>query len=351
MEASLGQSQMNPRRRPEHEHQGRRAASPAPVITVEHYRELLDGLVSSHFSRDQPDVLYHYTYWRAAESILKNRQFWVTDHACTEDPAELKAADGIIREQVERFRMTAQSAEQSLLDMFLAGFATLNASQMVPAYLTCFSDRRDDAYHWDHYGRETGGGTGVSLGIRILKTERSPISPADTLGRWLCRVDYSPAAWKEQIGQGFRGILLTYRKYLLQPSADRKLALRYAWNALLRVAAVASISAKDPGYLAEAEWRLVALDFNKTARVPQVRASERTQQQIRYLQVCVREPGLPLAIDEIIVGWNQPFETACKELQRILYEAGYPHPAAPTPTISRSQVPSVSPAPTTVEPT
>jgi hypothetical protein len=55
-----------------------------------------------------PRVLYHYTSWEAAESILRSQRFRASAHDCTNDEAELASADATILEAVRAARENAR---------------------------------------------------------------------------------------------------------------------------------------------------------------------------------------------------------------------------------------------------
>jgi hypothetical protein len=69
----------------------------------------LAGVLKQLTAPDQTSVLpvrYHYTTLEGAARILQSQRLGATTHHCTNDAAEIRAADHIIFEVVEKFRPT-----------------------------------------------------------------------------------------------------------------------------------------------------------------------------------------------------------------------------------------------------
>lgn len=107
---------------------------------------MFDGIVHESFKVETPEVLYHYTSWSGAEGILRSRQFWATPHDCTNDEAELRSADEIIRDVAVDLRRRSYGAAAVTLDKFLEGYPRLQISHLRTVYMTCFSLARDGRF-------------------------------------------------------------------------------------------------------------------------------------------------------------------------------------------------------------
>jgi DUF2971 family protein len=197
---------------------------------------------------EAPKVLYHYTTWEGAEGILSSQRFWATAHDCTNDEAELVAADSIIIETVRELRRNAVHAAAEVLDLFLRNYSREQVTLVIPVYLTCFSLLRDDVNQWRRYGDD---GRGICLGLRIID---EPKSQGPDLGDGLVKVDYSETSWRENVREHM-GKVCSFLSYRNASPAGLKLAL----SALYRIAAFTSIMAKQAAWEVEHEFRHVTI--------------------------------------------------------------------------------------------
>jgi hypothetical protein len=271
---------------------------------------MFDRVVQGAFKITPPEVLYHYTTWASAEGILSSQLFWATAHNCTNDEAELVSADSMIIESVKDLRRNAVRAAAQVLDLFLANYAKEQITLVIPVYLACFSALRDDKEQWTRYGDN---GYGVCLGIRVLD-EQPPASPE--FGSALVKVDYSESSWRESV-RGNMGKVCAVLERARELPKNVKLAL----SALYRIAAFASIMAKQPRWEVEQEFRHVTIVHPDAKIEPKERQSG--CKTIRYLPVLVRKEGKRIAFAEITIGPNRDVEDSRSYLEGLLADNGY----------------------------
>lgn len=305
--------------------QGHKAAAPVDINLLD---GKLDTIVRNSFHADAPAVLYHYTTWEGAAGILTSRQFWCTAHDCTNDPAELRTADEIIAEVAAHLQGTRDGPSRYLLDRFRENYSRMKLTKMTPPFIACFSKARDSDSQWQKYADN---GSGLCLGISVI-AEAIPAN--DGLGRLLVPVDYSEDSWRERVRTGFAQICseLTALASKCDPVPQR--ARELGLNAPFRIAAYAAVTAKQPQWSGEEEWRQVVV----ARKGVEIQSCERQGSRgvIRYLRVVVRQDARPLALAEILIGPNQDAETARRRLGGLLKDAGYPNDFAALPVISVS---------------
>ncbi len=156
-------------------------------------------------------------------------------------------------------------------------------------------------------------GRGVCLGLRMLN---EPKSQGPDLGDGLVKVDYSEESWREKIRKNM-GLICSFLSYRNSSRRHQALAL----SALYRIAAFASIMAKQQAWEVEQEFRHVTI-VHPDAKV-QPRERQLGGKTIRYLPVLVRDNGKRIAFAEIITGPNQNAEFAHERLKGILTQTGY----------------------------
>jgi hypothetical protein len=287
--------------------------------------EQLDLLVNESYRMESPPILYHYTDWGAAKGILCEKHFWETAHDCTNDEAEIKSAHSVIVEVAKTLRAIATGAAVRALDFFIDTYPQLQLDKMKTVYLSCFSLARDDEKQWKNYADDS---RGLCLAVKVLK-EPSP-TPADRASA-LIQVDYSEDSWRKHLMTNFAKVC-----DLLSRVANTKRTLELASSALYRIAAIASIRAKQPQWSAEKEVRHVTFLQDDAKAKPKER--KRGDKTIRYLDdVELRMHGKQLSFAEIIIGPNQDNKEAQSRLIALLTEAGYHVETPEYPAITASQ--------------
>jgi hypothetical protein len=288
----------------------------------------LDSIVQNSFRADAPAVLYHYTSWKGAAGILTDRQFWCTAHDCTNDPAELRTADKIIAEVAANLQGTKDEPSRSLLQLFRENYPCMKLTKIRQPFLACFSKARDSDSQWQKYADN---GSGLCLGVRVIA---EAIPSNDGLARLLVPVDYSEESWRERVRTGFDQICRELTELASQYDPVPQRALELGLNAMFRISAYAAVTAKQPQWSGEEEWRLVVVAREGVEIQPCERQGSRGV--IRYLRVFVRQDARPPALGEILIGPNQDAEAARRRLGGLLKDAGYPDEFAALPATSVS---------------
>jgi len=220
-------------------------------------------------------------------------------------------------------RKDATGLTAEALDAFLAGYPTLQVGKLLTICMVCFSIARDHEEQWRKYADD---GRGVCLGIRVLNEP----PPTDSIGA-LIEVDYSESSWRDKVTKNFQYICSA-----LGRAAVLTKNLSIGLNALHRIAAFASISAKQPRWATEQEFRRVSLlRENDQGRL---RERESEGKTIRYLPVSVRTQGNLIALAELTAGPNQNASEASERLKALLAKNGYTPPIPEYPQITASEI-------------
>jgi hypothetical protein len=172
-------------------------------------------------------------------------------------------------------------------------------------------------------------GRGFCLGLRILN---EPVPTPRNTGSALIEVDYSEESWRCHLMANFEKVCS-----LLSRAVKSKRSLELGSSALYRIAAFASIMAKQAKWAIEREFRHITLIRDGADMQPKER--RRGDKIIRYLyDVDLRVAGKQLAFAEIIIGPNQDTEAARVRVSALLEEAGYEPSSAEYPEIAVSQI-------------
>jgi len=286
--------------------------------------------VNSFASDREPEILYHYTALHGAEGILTSRQVWATAQDCTDDQAELHSVDEIILTVARDLRSCFGSRAQDALTRFLDHYTTSHVTNLASHSLACSSEAKDKESQWRCYADQ---GRGLCLGIRLRWEEKPP--DGNPLCRWL-RVDYSQDSWKARLRKYFSDVCLRLNATSPKNVTDAQHALGIALNALYRIAALASLSAKKAKWASEEEWRIVTFVPKGQNPLPLQRYAN--GKCINYLNITLRQGSTPLFLNEILIGPNQDGVEAQRRLQGLLKSVGYPHESAPLPKMTFSSV-------------
>jgi hypothetical protein len=270
-----------------------------------------------------PTKLCHYTSMKGLKGILTGQVFRATDHHDVDDKGELRAAEDRVDAILKELRPKVPAPSAGLFDEFFNFYSTRRVADHVAAYLSCFTSMVDQLYHWASFAKNGG----ACLVLKFIPGENLPVMfRGFRLGRSAFPVVYDAKVWEERIRAGFLGVLReheafaeTARIWKLEDVAREKTILELAV-----VAANAGISAKDPRYREEAEWRWIAVPETAPGRLPTEKSEPNEKgQQKRYLPLRFRPGTKRLEIDEVIVRGPDP-TGAINEAHRILLEAGYP---------------------------
>lgn len=284
-----------------------------------------------------PRVLFHHTTWCGFQGIVTERKFRATAHRRMNDPAELRTAEDTIRRVAEEVKQFAPPLSEKLMRRFLMDYPGSKVSELVIAYLACFSGARDTPSQWKKYGDE---GRGVCVGIKVLEEEKVDESWIPGVRRAYVRVIYSESEWRALVEERFRSIAEAYVSFVKRHPYEFKdrWAIIKCWIALSRIAATARICAKGSEWSDEEEWRHVAVV--RAGRKPFPQRRLKSGNPVDYLELPLRAEGRPLALAEVILGprQEQGREAAMEEARSILKAAGYPSEYAELPAILCSEV-------------
>ena len=292
---------------------------------------MFETVVDNSFKVAVPSVLYHYTGWQGAEGILKSQAFWETAHDCTNDEAELRSADATVMEVASDLRKRFTGAATVVLDLLLDGYQRLQVTELRTVYLSCFSVARDDSEQWRKYADS---GRCGCLGVRILN---EPGPKEEDRASAIVKVDYSEASWRANLAKNFSSICAA-----MQRAADTNKNLELGLSAFYRIAAFASIQAKQEKWEVEQEYRHTTITFQKANVQPCERISR--GKTIKFLPVAVRANSQRIALAEIMIGPNQNVDEARQRLNRLLGDCGYEIGQMEYPEVTASKITPWSPA-------
>jgi hypothetical protein len=290
---------------------------------------LFDQSVTNTFELPVPRILYHYKTWGATSGIITEQKFWATSHECTNDEAELVAADALIMEVASELMKTTKGAATETLRWFLKGYPDLHVGKLLSVCLVCFSVARDDEEQWKKYAEN---GRGLCLGLRVLDEE-----PLKNPGGAIIEVDYSESSWRTKVTTHFQEIC-----DLLSTSKVSSFNCRLGLNALYRIAAFSAISAKQSKWSGEREFRRATILRDNDQKL--LKTMESGGQLKRYVPVALRTHGKKIALAEIIMGPNQYVAEAREGLEELLSRNGYTPECAEYPQISPSAIQPWDPA-------
>jgi hypothetical protein len=288
---------------------GDRSLTPAAMGK---YESELEAIVTSGLPHTMPPVLYHYTTWAGFHGIVSSQVLHARSHDCTNDPAELTSVDAILSEiGTDLARRVPVRVREPLL-CFNRDLPNRKISKVATIYLACFSLARDKASQWQRYGGE---GAGVCLGFKVLHGEKHPSSKISSLP-----VTYDEQLLRSALRAKFEKVLACHKALGRTHSGGYRAGRAAAWSALMRIAAVASISSKKPEWSEEEEWRTVVM--NPGTEFPRLRKPDGSE----YIELRLRAHPLRMVFEEIVLGpraGNPSSTTAAAAARRVLEDAGY----------------------------
>jgi hypothetical protein len=258
--------------------------------------------------------------------IISSRAFWSTAHDCTNDEAEIKSANPIILEAARACLRNAKEAAYDLFSVFIHNFDNMHIIDRRTIYLCCFSSERDGEHLWRMYGKN---GDGVCLGIRVLNDDPRPVHPQQV--SFTADVIYSEQSLRENVTQAFRKVAT-----LMSSARRTKANLQRGRDALYRISAICSVTAKDVAWQDEREVRHVTFYRDEHGFIPNERTTA-DGKVVRYTPVLVRQEGKRIAFAEIIIGSKRNFEKSKEELEAHLAACGYTKDCIEYPEIKVSE--------------
>jgi hypothetical protein len=276
---------------------------------------MLRSILSDSFRPSPASILYHYTSWKAAKSILKTQRFWATAFDCTKDKTELITADDTIIEVAKEVKANARNYSRLVFERFISSYSEMRISASIPIFLSCFSAAKDDPYQWSHYAEE---GSGVCLALRLLN-EEPPEDPRLTV--ITVEVDYSAKGTvRKKLREDFNRASLEFhnnRRHLASfPENISKAVLTLTW-----IAGGYAMSAKAETFAPENEIRRLVF-VNYGFKFPPDEYTHEDGRLIRYLAVPLRRPGKKISLAQIFIGPNDTQEGP-RKAEQMLSEAGY----------------------------
>lgn len=241
-----------------------------------------------------PSVLYHYTSWGAAFSILRQRRFRAAVHEDTNDRDEFTFADAAITEEARAAYDGARGVLRQALRRFLNEFDKVRPRESRRAHLVCFSQERDDACQWWDYGKR---GQGVCIGVRLLGAPEPPM-PQLTTG--IFPVTYGTDGLRGKIAGWHRTVsasIAHVENPLNQMHVES--ALQTIWTTALAWA----FTTKALKWESESEIRMLLYKRKGATLEPPLSAKRDDGSSYRFFEMQVAGDG-HLPLDELILGPN-----------------------------------------------
>jgi len=186
------------------------AVVPPPRISLrEAFDKRLGRLSSGPFQSVSPALLCHYTSMEGLSGILRQQRFRATDHHDVADKGELGAAEGRIDAVLTDLASSASKDGRDVLAEFHKFYSNRRLRDYVTIYLSCFTSRRDELFHWQEFCPSGG----ACLVLRALPDEKPPDTyRGQKLGRSAHEVVYVESVWSERLLHGFAGVLAEYER-------------------------------------------------------------------------------------------------------------------------------------------
>jgi hypothetical protein len=274
-----------------------------------------------------PKVLYHYTTWEAAEAIIRSQRFRASAHDCTNDETELIAADALILASVRHLLESSQSVvARRVLRLFEEVYPISRLGASRRAYLTCFSQHRDDPGQWQRYGDN---GAGVCLGVRLFGID-DPRIPGVTTS--IMPVSYGEEPLRRKLAPWFAQC-----GHLLEIAADIEHNWRLALDALNTSAAAWAVCTKELKWADEQEIRMIyyARKGHRITPSEMVRDGGKVKRYVDFpITARTRMP-----VQEFIIGPDQDPEEGKARALRLFLEMRYFNPERKT-VISNAVLPA-----------
>jgi hypothetical protein len=210
-----------------------------------------------------------------------------------------------------------------VLEKFRVNYSETKLTKLGRVFIACFSSMRNSDAQWREYAD---GSRGLCLGIPVL----NGAGPSDHgLIRFLAPVDYLESSWRARTRKVFEQIRSEVAAATPGDQATSLRIQRSALNALFRIAAYAAVTAKQPRWSHEQEWRQIIFAPNTVS----IEVRQRESPSRRYLALFMWAGEKHIALTEVLIGSNQDATWAEEKLTGLLRQAGYPNDFAAMPKI------------------
>ncbi len=228
---------------------------PIPDDEKKRYTDFALGLARELGSISIPPetILWHYTNGPSLIAIIESMSIFSTQLSCLNDTTELRYASRLFQQALatKRAAITSEGTPSALLDGALEYFKEnpdFPAQAIVPHFVTCFSEERDDLSQWRAYG---GGENGYAIGFRAVDLWGCPDAA-------LVRINYDAALHSALALKAVEAMVEFFldavKKYV--PADLTKFGKEFfeAWDPAITMVAPL---VKDPGFRKERECRIV----------------------------------------------------------------------------------------------
>lgn len=297
---------------------------PMPDDEKRRYTEFAIGLARELGAISIPPdtILWHYTNGQSLIAMLETMSIFSTQLSCLNDTTELRYGSNLFREALSAKRaiIPEKSAVSALLDGALDYFKenpNFPAQAVVPHFVACFSEERDDLSQWRAYGN---GENGYAVGFRA--GDLCCCSNAA-----LVRINYD-SALHHTLAQRAVDAMIDFFLEAVKKCAPSDLAkfgseFLEAWDASITMDAPLI---KDPAFSKERECRIVkGFSFDELTNL---RFLQKGSMMSRHLplQPSNGQAATPyhLPIAEVIVGPCRHPQISRVSVDTILRQKGYP---------------------------
>jgi len=268
----------------------------------------------------QDTVLWHYTNGRALIGIIDSMSIFSTHISCLSDTSELRYASMLFQKALADLRQTIGGDETTLefLDVALNYFKEnpdFPAQAVVPYFVTCFSDEKDDLSQWRAYA---GGENGYAIGFKAR----------DLMGCKNCmlaRINYDGNLHRELAQKAAAATVKFFhegiKKYAPVDKTKWSGEFFEAWEPAITMAAPL---VKDPAFAKESECRIVKGFHNE---IDQLKFIQKGSLMSRHLPI---QPGVGTAsgsyrlpIAEVMVGPCRHPQISRTSIDTLLRQKGY----------------------------
>jgi hypothetical protein len=269
-----------------------------------------------------PDtLLWHYTNGSALIKILDSSEIFSTHISCLNDASELLYGAKLFREALTAIRPTVENDRTSLalvdgaVDYFKEN-PDFPAQAVVPHFVACFSEERDDLSQWRAYG---GGENGYAIGFKVGDLWGCPSS-------MVARINYDARKHQTLARKAAEAMvrLCTDTIGRCTPPDLTKFSQEFFVEWERAITMVAPLI-KDPGFSKERECRIVK--GLAAADLEMLKFIQRGSLMSRHLPL--RPPGrvtadpYRLPISEVMVGPCRHPQISRTSVDTLLRQKGY----------------------------